>query len=395
MKTHGYHSFYLFLGDGNCAVHAILDQMTYDKEHKNLKLNHIEFRRLIANSLDENVRNEHIYWDIGARGCSIETWTKKYSREGCYVGEVFLRLASTFLNRKIELYPVNPYVVQENTITNDDPTTAKKIEIFPHNEHCGCKTSENNQMNIITLLYYEETYFASPHFQSIRPNAKNNNAKNYDLKIETVDDEIKIEAQIINHNQEIKKPTSISTKTPNQSDSDDPKEMTGSGTTANFLLNRKSDVTSTRGRGLSTDGNRQQIIMPRPQLLDDEDDGLSCRNCLKPFWYKSQLHDHLKYTHSIKDPEQYENEERAKKLRRLREEQHRMHLVQRGRGGGPGGPIIRRRGGTMIRGKYFIISQLSFVNFLIYLLTYSFSLRFHYIYHTPNHIFFRPGKSYV
>merc|ERR1712226_1287682 len=116
--------------------------------------------------------------------------------------------------------------------------------------------------------------------------------------------------------------------------------------------------TSTRGRGASTFGNRggaRQQIMPRLQvtkLLDDEDDGVTCRMCLQPFWYKSQLHDHLKSTHSITDPERYEKEEREKKLRRLREEQHRMALAQRG-GGGPGGPggMIRGRGGTMIRGR--------------------------------------------
>ena len=106
----------------------------------------------------------------------------------------------------------------------------------------------------------------------------------------------------------------------------------------------------------------------RFQLLDDEDDdGPSCQKCLQPFWYKSQLHDHLKSAHFITDPERYEKEEIEKKLIRLREEQHRMALAQHGghggnpggpiirrRGGNPGGPIIRRRGGTMVRGKYFI-----------------------------------------
>ena len=101
--------------------------MTYDREHRNLKLTHIEFRKLIANSLEENVRNGHIHWDSDARGCSIDVWIKKYSKVGCYVGEVFLRLASTFLNRKIVLFPVNPYVQKDES--------AKKIEILPHNEH--------------------------------------------------------------------------------------------------------------------------------------------------------------------------------------------------------------------------------------------------------------------
>ena len=89
------------------------------------------------------------------------------------MGEVFLRLASTFLNRKIVLFPVNPY-------NQDQP--AKKIEIFPHNEHCGCET-ENQEYGPFTLLYYEETYFATPHFQSIHPVASSNTTEN-DFKIE-------------------------------------------------------------------------------------------------------------------------------------------------------------------------------------------------------------------
>jgi hypothetical protein len=43
--------------------------------------------------------------------------------------------------------------------------------------------------------------------------------------------------------------------------------------------------------------------MPRLQLLDEEDDGLTCRMCLQSFWYKTELLDHLKTTHSITDPD--------------------------------------------------------------------------------------------
>lgn len=110
---------------------------------------------------------------------------------------------------------------------------------------------------------------------------------------------------------------------------------------------------STRGRGSYTPRGgaaARQQIMPRLQLLDDEDDGVTCRMCLQPFWYKSQLHDHLKAVHSISDPERYEKEEREKKLRRLREEQHRIAMAQRGRGGNPGG-LVRGRGGMLMRGR--------------------------------------------
>merc|ERR1712088_556547 len=50
-------------------------------------------------------------------------------------------------------------------------------------------------------------------------------------------------------------------------------------------------------------------IMPRLQLLDDEDDGLTCRLCLQAFWYRDHLNEHLKEAHSIADPTKYEAEE--------------------------------------------------------------------------------------
>ena len=96
-----------------------------------------------------------------------------------------------------------------------------------------------------------------------------------------------------------------------------------------------------RGRGtpggFGSDGRGQQIL-PRLQLLEDEDDGLTCRMCLQSFWYKAQLVDHLKSTHSVTDPERYEREEREKKMRRIREEQQRQIMAKRQRMGGRGGP---------------------------------------------------------
>ncbi len=103
-----------------------------------------------------------------------------------------------------------------------------------------------------------------------------------------------------------------------------------------------------RGRG-GASGSQQ--ILPRLHLLEDEDDGLTCRMCLQSFWYKSQLTDHLKANHLVTDPEKYEREEREKRMRRMREDQqrhilgkrHRMGMGGRGfRGGmrgriGPGG----------------------------------------------------------
>jgi hypothetical protein len=102
-----------------------------------------------------------------------------------------------------------------------------------------------------------------------------------------------------------------------------------------------------RGRGGMVGGFNRQSIQPRLALLEDEDDGLTCRMCLQSFWYKAQLLDHLKSTHSIAEPDRYEREEREKKLRRLREAQQRSIMAKRqrmtrgGRGGrGPGRPAM-------------------------------------------------------
>lgn len=92
-------------------------------------------------------------------------------------------------------------------------------------------------------------------------------------------------------------------------------------------------------------------IMPRLQLLDDEDDGLTCRLCLQTFWYRSHLNEHLGEAHSITDPSKYEREEREKKLRRIREEQQRIAMSKRQRlmqMGGRGGLAARGRGGMLM-----------------------------------------------
>ena len=116
---------------------------------------------------------------------------------------------------------------------------------------------------------------------------------------------------------------------------------------------------SNRGRGTFTGRppmrQQQQQIIPRLQLLDDEDDGLTCRMCLQQFWYKSELLDHLKGTHSISDPDRYEREEREKKIRRVREEQLRYTMTSRGRAGNRGrGVTIMSRGVGTIRGRSVI-----------------------------------------
>ena len=100
---------------------------------------------------------------------------------------------------------------------------------------------------------------------------------------------------------------------------------------------------------------QQQQIIPRLQLLDDEDDGLTCRMCLQQFWYKSELLDHLKGTHSIADPDRYERDEKDKRTRKMRDDQQRFLQLSRGtRGGRNRGVTIMSRGVGTIRGRNII-----------------------------------------
>ena len=43
----------------------------------------------------------------------------------------------------------------------------RKIEILPHGD-CNCGTEMPDYLPF-SMLYYEETHFATPHYQSIRP----------------------------------------------------------------------------------------------------------------------------------------------------------------------------------------------------------------------------------
>merc|ERR1711962_1098431 len=67
-------------------------------------------------------------------------------------------------------------------------------------------------------------------------------------------------------------------------------------------------------------------------ILDDEEDGEespTCKMCMKDFWYKSQLHDHLKAEHSIADPVQHEKEQRMEKIKAEQEERQKKLAIIR------------------------------------------------------------------
>ena len=73
-------------------------------------------------------------------------------QEGFYTDEIFVRATAELLGRQIILYPVIP-----------NPTRLDRVTISPSYE------TTNEPFHI---LYYEETIFVNPHYQSIRPKSE-------------------------------------------------------------------------------------------------------------------------------------------------------------------------------------------------------------------------------
>merc|ERR1712043_92679 len=58
---------------------------------------------------------------------------------------------------------------------------------------------------------------------------------------------------------------------------------------------------------------------------EDEDESFVCavNQCMKDFWYKTQLYDHMKKDHFIQNPAEHEKEEKMKKIRAEQEERQK------------------------------------------------------------------------
>ena len=76
---------------------------------------------------------------------------------------------------------------------------------------------------------------------------------------------------------------------------------------------------------------KKEPVSSKVNILEDEDDGLTCRLCLASYWYKTEMFEHYKSVHSIADPEKYDKEEKDKRMKRIKEEQHRINLAKKQR----------------------------------------------------------------
>ena len=103
------------------------------------------FRALVVSSVD-SLLDKGFVWPNEQ---SIEDWKEIYAEDCIYIDEIFIRICSEVLNRKIVLIPVHHKVGHRQT---------GKIEISP----------KNPESRPFYMLYYTECQFVSPHYQSIR-----------------------------------------------------------------------------------------------------------------------------------------------------------------------------------------------------------------------------------
>ena len=157
-------------GDGNCFLHAIIDQLRYllkiklmfcrffrmiyfysfdpDGQSENFKkLDHKQLRKAIVESVDANTNIDFDTFRIGTK----EAWKKRMIRDGQDVSDTFISCAATYLGREIHILPVFK-----------EDATGPNGKIIISDPNCL------NELPPFNLLHYNEDQFASPHFQSIR-----------------------------------------------------------------------------------------------------------------------------------------------------------------------------------------------------------------------------------
>jgi hypothetical protein len=89
------------LRDGNCMMHAILDQLLYQDDLKKFAKDHKELRAKLISMLDffVNYAPNRMEWPFARM--STEDWASRMSQDEEWGDDVLLSLASHVLNRRI------------------------------------------------------------------------------------------------------------------------------------------------------------------------------------------------------------------------------------------------------------------------------------------------------
>ena len=133
--------------DGNCFLHALVDQMSYDSLLVKMKWTANKARTQVVANSELVIATKGLEWpgDI-----SIDAWRAKMANDFVYADKVFIQIAAELLNRPFVLVTVHK---------ESGDNKSGKILITP-------QTSIGNPLY---FLYFTESKFLSPHYQSIRP----------------------------------------------------------------------------------------------------------------------------------------------------------------------------------------------------------------------------------
>ena len=132
--------------DGNCLAWSLSDQLTYDPINSP-PMDHSRLRSLVVSSLPKMLQAGNIEW-VPYEGMETpQVWMTKMSVAGVFLDELFIQIASIIFDRSILVLNVM-------------------------GQHILEYESNNHSSEPLYLLYFEECYTSSPHYQSIRPLAQ-------------------------------------------------------------------------------------------------------------------------------------------------------------------------------------------------------------------------------
>ena len=136
-------------GDGNCLIHALLDQLRNSNHPITLNINSVQdFRVYVCSRLMEQIESSSICWP---ESISPQTWKDQMMCDGNWCDDIFIQVAANLLDVNVILIPISSASAHHDGMYIDVRSV-----------HGGHSTPP------FTLLYFEEWRTAG-HYQSLEP----------------------------------------------------------------------------------------------------------------------------------------------------------------------------------------------------------------------------------
>jgi len=159
-------------GQGNsCMFYALHDQVTYQPGLTKVSMTASHLRQKLVQAAYNSIKSGKLTWPCSE---TSENWRDRMNQEGTMGDEVILQAASNLFNKDIVILPV----FHEAAHNQDLGITL----ICPNSPHPPDSSA-------IYLLYYSESCFTTPHYQSIRPANTINVISDYVKSRRKIDDE--------------------------------------------------------------------------------------------------------------------------------------------------------------------------------------------------------------